>query len=152
MIYFKRCLLDFFSKTLFISFLIAIGLLSYVYKEQIPSEFIGKPILLIISVPFLFLYLIFVAVKFIDSPKEIRLDLNSNDLFIDSDSFILSEVEKFSLTMIKETFAKEALAIEVIIPKGNVIFTTKVNYVCNLPIHEVEDKITEFNNISIHIR
>jgi hypothetical protein len=152
MIYFKRCLIDFFFKTFLILLFIAIGILSYIYKEQIPSEFIGKPILLIISVPFLFLYLIFVAVKFIDSPKEIRLDPYSHALFIDNDIFILSEVEKLSFTLIKETFAKEALAIEVIIPKGNVAFTAKVNYVCNLPIHEVEDKITEFKNISIYNR
>ncbi|GIU14014.1 hypothetical protein TUM4261_28940 [Shewanella sp. c952] len=136
----------FFIQVFFILFLVAIGTDFYINIDTLrSSETFGKVLIVITMVPFFVLYLLVLIVRFIDSPKTIRLDFVSEMLFIDDKKLELSELESLSFS-----YKKERIYIEVIFPKDNILFKSKINYLCNMSIDEIDDNTSEIENVTVY--
>ncbi|MEZ9197904.1 hypothetical protein [Shewanella sp. 10N.286.54.B9] len=83
--------------------------------------------------------------SFIDSPKTIRLDLASEMLFIDDKKLELSELESLSFS-----YEKERIFIEVILLKGNILLKSKISYLCNMSINEIDESTSEIENVAVY--
>ena len=146
MIFCKLNRQDFFVQVFFILFLVAIGTDFYINIDTLrSSETFGKALIAITMVPFFVLYLLVLIVRFIDSPKTIRLDFVSEMLFIDDKKLELSELESLSFS-----YKKERIYIEVIFPKDNILFKSKINYLCNMSIDEIDDNTSEIENVTVY--
>lgn len=137
---------DFLIQVFFILFLVAIGTGFYIHIDTLrSSETFGKALIVITTVPFFVLYLLVLIVRFIDSPKTIRLDFVSEMLFIDDKKLELSELESLSFS-----YKKERIYIEVIFPKDNILFKSNINYLCNMSIDEIDDNTSEIENVTVY--
>lgn len=136
----------FFIQVFVTLFFIAIGIEFYLNIEILrSSETFGKNLIAITMVPLFVLYLLVIIVSFIDSPKTIRLDLASEMLFIDDKKLELSELESLSFS-----YEKERIFIEVILLKGNILLKSKISYICNMSINEIDESTSEIENVAVY--
>lgn len=137
---------NFFIQVFVTLFFIAIGIEFYLNIETLrSSETFGKTLIVITMVPLFVLYLLVIIVSFIDSPKTIRLDLASEMLFIDDKKLELSELESLSFS-----YEKERIFIEVILLKGNILLKSKISYLCNMSINEIDESTSEIENVAVY--
>lgn len=137
---------NFFIQVFVTLFFIAIGIEFYLNIETLrSSETFGKTLIVITMVPLFVLYLLVIIVSFIDSPKKIRLDLASEMLFIDDKKLELSELESLSFS-----YEKERIFIEVILLKGNILLKSKISYLCNMSINEIDESTSEIENVAVY--
>lgn len=137
---------NFFIQVFVTLFFIAIGIEFYLNIETLrSSETFGKILIVITMVPLFVLYLLVIIVSFIDSPKKIRLDLASEMLFIDDKKLELSELESLSFS-----YEKERIFIEVILLKGNILLKSKISYLCNMSINEIDESTSEIENVAVY--
>ena len=137
---------NFFIQVFVTLFFIAIGIEFYLNIETLrSSETFGKTLIVITMVPLFVLYLLVIIVSFIDSPKKIRLDLASEMLFIDDKKLELSELESLSFS-----YEKERIFIEVILLKGNILLKSKISYLCNMSINEIDEITSEIENVAVY--
>ncbi len=137
---------NFFIQVFVTLFFIAIGIEFYLNIETLrSSETFGKILIVITMVPLFVLYLLVIIVSFIDSPKTIRLDLASEMLFIDDKKLELSELESLSFS-----YEKERIFIEVILLKGNILLKSKISYLCNMSINEIDESTSEIENVAVY--
>lgn len=122
-----------------------IGGISVLYWDKIPDEFIGKATFLIISVPFILIYLFLEIRKISRYPNDLTIDAQQQIISVDSKkTCAFKNIKSMIITLKKydyELYLKDN--------SGEILIKTSDYYNANMGESDIREYLTKFTNIQV---